>query len=347
MRTDPVRIEEIPVARPTTRVLTLLELLQANLRLGGTELAERLGVDPRTVRRDVARLQELGIPVVAERGRYGGYRLLPGYKLPPLMLTDDEATAVVLGLLAGRRLGLATSTPGAADSALAKLTRVLPAALRERTEAVQATLDFTLPARPAPAPPARAVRAPATATVLVLAEATRRRRRVHLRYRSFKGRDSERDLDPYGLVFHAGRWYVTGLDHASGEVRTFRLDRILAAEPGTAGFDVPDQFDPVEQVADALARAPWTWDVQVLLAVPIEEARRRLPPGVATLAEAEGGVLLRARAERLDGMARMLAGLGWPFTIVTPDELRAEVLALAGRLSERARAAAVVASPDG
>jgi predicted DNA-binding transcriptional regulator YafY len=140
---------------------------------------------------------------------------------------------------------------------------------------------------------------------------------------------------------------VTGLDHASGEVRTFRLDRILAAEPGTAGFDVPDQFDPVEQVADALARAPWTWDVQVLLAVPIEEARRRLPPGVATLAEAEGGVLLRARAERLDGMARMLAGLGWPFTIVAPDELRAEVLALAGRLSEQAGAAAVVASPDG
>jgi predicted DNA-binding transcriptional regulator YafY len=339
MRTDPVRIEEIPVARPTTRVLTLLELLQANPRLGGTELAERLGVDPRTVRRDVARLQELGIPVVAERGRYGGYRLLPGYKLPPLMLTDDEATAVVLGLLAGRRLGLATSTPGAADSALAKLTRVLPAALRERTEAVQATLDFTLPARPG--------QAPATATVLVLAEATRRRRRVHVRYRSFKGRDSERDLDPYGLVFHAGRWYVTGLDHASGEVRTFRLDRILAAEPGTAGFDVPDQFDPVEQVADALARAPWTWDVQVLLAVPIEEARRRLPPGVATLAEADGGVLLRARAERLDGMARMLAGLGWPFTIVTPDELRAEVLALARRLSEQARVAAVVASPDG
>jgi predicted DNA-binding transcriptional regulator YafY len=339
MRTDPVRIEEIPVARPTTRVLTLLELLQANPRLGGTELAERLGVDPRTVRRDVARLQELGIPVVAERGRYGGYRLLPGYKLPPLMLTDDEATAVVLGLLAGRRLGLATSTPGAADSALAKLTRVLPAALRERTEAVQATLDFTLPARPG--------QAPATATVLVLAEATRRRRRVHVRYRSFKGRDSERDLDPYALVFHAGRWYVTGLDHASGEVRTFRLDRILAAEPGTAGFDVPDQFDPVEQVADALARAPWTWDVQVLLAVPIEEARRRLPPGVATLAEADGGVLLRARAERLDGMARMLAGLGWPFTIVTPDELRAEVLALARRLSEQARVAAVVASPDG
>jgi predicted DNA-binding transcriptional regulator YafY len=96
----------------------------------------------------------------------------------------------------------------------------------------------------------------------------------------------------------------------------------------------------------ASARAPWTWDVQVLLAVPIQEARRRLPPGVATLAEAEGGVLLRARAERLDGMARMLAGLGWPFTIVTPDELRAEVLALADRLGERARAV-VVASPDG
>ena len=332
------------MARPTTRVLALLELLQGSRRMGGTELAGRLGVDPRTIRRDVARLQELGIPVVAELGRYGGYRLLPGYKLPPLMLSDDEATAVVLGLLAGQRVGLSTTstTAGATESALAKLTRVLPAALRERTEALAATLDFTLPAR--------AGSAPATSTVLTLAEATRRRRRVHLRYRSFKGAESERDLDPYGFVFHAGRWYVTGLDHASGEVRTFRLDRIANAEAGAARFDVPGRFDPVEQVTASLAQAPWTWEVEVvLLEVGIEEVRRRVPPSVAVLSETDGSVLLRARAERLEGMARMLAGLGWPFRIVTPGELRDEVLALAARLREQAGSGSdrVVASPDG
>src|SRR5215217_4379888 len=109
------------------RILALLELLQGRHRLTGPELAERLGVDERTVRRYAGRLADMGIPVVAERGRYGGYRLLPGFKLPPLMLTDDEAVAVVLGLLAGERLGL----PGAArETALAKIQRVLPAGLR-------------------------------------------------------------------------------------------------------------------------------------------------------------------------------------------------------------------------
>ncbi len=117
------------MSHPTTRVLTMLELLQAHHRMGGAELARRLGVDERTVRRYAARLDELGVPVVAERGRYGGYRLMPGYKLPPLMLTGDEATAVVLGLLAGRRIGL----PGqATESALAKIQRVLAAELRDR-----------------------------------------------------------------------------------------------------------------------------------------------------------------------------------------------------------------------
>ncbi|HXA61742.1 MAG TPA: HTH domain-containing protein, partial [Streptosporangiaceae bacterium] len=129
------------MSHPTTRVLAMLELLQAHHRLGGAALAERLGVDVRTVRRYADRLAELGVPVVAERGRYGGYRLMPGYKLPPLMLTDDEATAVVLGLLAGRRLGLPAD---ATESALAKVQRVLPVALRERVQALQETLGFTL-----------------------------------------------------------------------------------------------------------------------------------------------------------------------------------------------------------
>jgi len=311
------------VSHPTTRILAMLELLQASHRLGGAELARQLGVDERTVRRYAARLAELGIPVVAERGRYGGYRLMPGYKLPPLMLTDDEAAAVVLGLLAAGRLGLPAA--GTA-SALAKVQRVLPVALRSRIAALRQTLGITM--RPADAA------APDIGTVLTLAEAAGQRRRVRLRYRSWAGEDSERDLDPYGLVLHSGRWYVTGRDSRSGQIRTFRVDRVTAAAPSRETFEPPPDFDPVRQVASSLAAVPYAHEVEVLLATTLEDARRRLPPSAGTLSEAGDGVLLRARAEHLAGVAMMLAGLGWPFTIREPAALRDEVRALADRLRD-------------
>lgn len=249
----------------------MLELLQANQRIGGAELARRLGVDERTVRRYAARLEDLGVPVTAERGRHGGYRLMPGYKLPPLMLTDDEATAVVLGLLAGRRIGLAGQ---ATESALAKVERVLPAALRDRVQALRDTLGFTAPARDAAARGA----APDTGAVLTLAAAARERRRVRLRYRSFRGADTERDLDPYGLVFHSGRWYVTGHDHRSGEIRTFRIDRVASAEPGTARFEPPAGLDPVQHVTRSLAAVPYAHEVEVLLETTIAGRGAGSPP---------------------------------------------------------------------
>ncbi|MFI7110181.1 helix-turn-helix transcriptional regulator [Nonomuraea sp. NPDC050227] len=309
---------------PATRMLAMLELLQAHHVLGGRDLAQRLGVDERTVRRYAARLADLGIPVAAERGRYGGYRLMPGYKLPPLMLTDDEATAVVLGLLAGRRLGLAAE---ATEAALAKIRRVLPATLRQQAGALEETLDFTLAAR--------AARTPASRAVLTLAAAIRDRRRVTLGYRSWKGSTTERELDGHGLVFHSGRWYVTGLDHLSGELRTFRLDRISSVVPGTASYEIPAESDPVRQVTASLARVPYAHLVEVVLRVPLAEAARRVPPSVATLTETPDGVLLRMRAESLDGMAAMLAGLGFPFTIQSPPELRTAVRRLAQSLLDQ------------
>ncbi|MBO1415873.1 YafY family protein [Streptomyces sp. FH025] len=310
---------------PVSRVLALLELLQDRPGLTGAELAARLDVDERTVRRYAARLAELGIPVRAERGRYGGYRLLPGYRLPPLMLNPDEAASVVLGLLAGRSSGLSVGER-AAESALAKIQRVLPPALRERTAAVEQTLGLT--ASPASGP------SPAAAALFTLAEAARRRRRVRLAYRDREDRRSEREFDPYGLVFHSGRWYTTGLDHRSGEPRTFRLDRIERVEPGEAEFEPPEDFDPVQRVVESLAGAPWRHRVEVELHTTLAEARRRLPPAVGTLTELAGDrVLLRARAQNLDGVAVLLAGLGWPFTVREPAELRAEVRALAARLA--------------
>ncbi|MEO3783369.1 YafY family protein [Actinocorallia sp. B10E7] len=308
---------------PTTRVLAMLELLQAHHRMGGAELAERLGVDERTVRRYARRLDELGIPVVAERGRYGGYRLMPGYKLPPLMLSDDEATATVLGLLAARRLGLAAT---AAEAALAKVRRVLPTVLGERVEALREALGFTLAERQAVTPDAD--------KVLGLAAAVRQRRRVTLRYRSHQGAESERELDAYGLVFHSGRWYVTGHDHRSSQTRTFRVDRVLSVTPGTATYEIPSDADPVQHVTRSLANVPYTHRVEVVLHAPLEEVGKRVPPSVGTLSKEGDGTLLRTRADSLDGMAALLAGLGGRFTVREPPELEEAVRRLAATLLE-------------
>ncbi|MEV4121469.1 YafY family protein [Micromonospora sp. NPDC049645] len=314
------------MSHPAGRVLALLELLQTRHRSTAAELAGQIGVDERTVRRYASTLVELGIPVTADRGRHGGYRLHPGFKLPPLMLTDDEAVAVLLGLVVAERVGLATEQPATA-TALAKIRRVLPAALADRLEAVQEHLGFTL-RRPAPE------RGPASGTLLALASATRHRRRVALEYRSWRGEQSHRELDPYGLVFHAGRWYVTGHDHRRGEIRTFRLDRVGAVTPGAATFTVPDGFEAVTWVTRSLAGVPYPHEVEVLLETDLVAARRRIPASVAELTAGTDGVLLRARVESLPGMAALLAGLGCPFTVRHPDALRVAVAEHARRLAD-------------
>lgn len=334
------------MTRPTARVLALLEILQAGGGFTVPDLARRLGVDERTVRRYAVHLADLGIPVEVRRGRYGGYRLAPGFKLPPLMLTDDEAVAVVLGLIAGRRAGLVTATESAAaesaaagfaasESAVAKVRRVLPAALAQRIDALLSTVDFTAPVRRA-APPGAEV-------LLTLADAAQRRRTVTIGYTNWRGRSSERGLDPYGLVFHVGRWYVTGHDHASDSVRTFRLDRIGSARLteglNEGSFELPAGFDPTGQVVTSLAAVPYAHEVSVVLRTDLAEARRRIPPSVGTLTEVPGGVRFDTRVERLDGAAQMLAGLGWSFTIDRPDELKTEVRALAARLLSQVEAA--------
>ncbi len=170
---------------PTSRLLALLESLQAQPVATGRELADRLGIDVRTLRRYIAALQELGIPVEGQRGVGGGYRLRPGYRLPPLMLSDDETVVMVLGLLAARRLGLDTES-ASAEGALTKIHRVLPDRLRSRAEALEATLGFTDAVGGGVPVPGE--------TVLLVAEAVRRRKRLRTRYRSFSGDLSDRDL---------------------------------------------------------------------------------------------------------------------------------------------------------
>ncbi|WP_028926205.1 helix-turn-helix transcriptional regulator [Pseudonocardia acaciae] len=306
------------------RVLALLELLQAHPGLTGPQLAARLEVDARTVRRLVATLDGLGVPVLANRGKYGGYRLMPGYKLPPLMLTRDEAVAVVLGLLAAERTGLHAAATSLA-SARAKIDRVLPDELRERTRAVAETLGFSMRTRQPAAPDSH--------VLLTLGEAARDHHRVRIAYTSWRGEASERELDPFGLVFHSGRWYVTGHDHRRDGVRTFRLDRIASADPIGAGTPPPEGFDPVGTVMAGISEVPWATAVTIVLHAPPDEVRARLPRTAGTLEPHPDGTLLRSRAQRLDGLARMLAGLGWRFTVHEPDQLRAELRTLAAHLT--------------
>ncbi|MFE5537567.1 helix-turn-helix transcriptional regulator [Streptomyces sp. NPDC056492] len=327
------------MSRPISRVLMLLELLQSGgLRTVG-ELAARLEVDERTVRRYADHLLDLDVPVESVRGRHGGYRIASGHRMPPLMLSDDEALAVLLGLLAGRRAGLTTATGSASETAAAKIRRVLPERLGRRLDAVLGSLAFT-------APPGTSA-APESAVLLSIADAVRHHRPVSIRYTSADGRAGERTVHPYGLVAHAGRWYVTGGDPAVGEDRTFRLDRIsdVRALPGT--FDPPAGTDPAERVLSAIASAPHRYEVTARVRGTAEYVRARLPAGIAIVEElpSEGGLgsdtepwsRVDMRVERLDWLPAVLASLDRPFVIERPGELRALVARFAARLAESAR----------
>jgi predicted DNA-binding transcriptional regulator YafY len=237
------------MTRPTARVLALLEILQT----GGTHtvasLAERLDVDERTVRRYAGHLIDLDVPVHSVRGRYGGYRLMPGYRMPPLMLTGEEALAVLLGLVASGRAGLVPTSAAALESAAAKVRRVLPARLGRRLDALLATTEFTAAAR-------RPAITPETEVLLTLAEAARDRHPAAITYTGRDGRRSERTVDPYGIVAHSGRWYLTGADPASGQIRTFRLDRIEDATVRPDTFEMPAGFDPPARVLSRPTQPP-------------------------------------------------------------------------------------------
>jgi predicted DNA-binding transcriptional regulator YafY len=305
------------------RLLTLLELLQAYRRINAREIAERLEVDVRTVRRYVAGLQEMGIPVEGERGPAGGYRLRPGFRLPPLMFSNEEALAVVLGLLAAQRLGL-LQEGSAVQGALAKLDRVLPDQLRGRVRAAQASVALN------PGQVARARADPAT--VLVLGSAAGDGLRARIRYRAAGGRVTERLIDPYGVAFQSAAWYLVAWDHLRGELRTFRLDRVLDCEVTREAFERPAGFDVAAHVQHMLATLPWPWNAEILLQTSLREARRRIQPTLGTVEQRPEGVLLRIGADELDWIARYLAGLDVAFTVVRPPELSVALRRLAERL---------------
>ncbi|BCL31090.1 helix-turn-helix transcriptional regulator [Streptomyces aurantiacus] len=335
------------MSRPTGRVLTLLELLQSGGTRTMAELADRLGVDGRTVRRYVDQLIDLDVPVESVRGRYGGYRLAAGYRLPPLMLSDDEALAVLLGLVAGRRAGLTTAGDTASETASAKIRRVLPKHLARRLDTLLESLAFT------DRPGEFAAPAPDAGVLLTVADAVRHRRPLSVRYTDRDARRSERTLHAYGIVAHAGRWYVTGRDPEIGEDRTLRLDRIADARALPGSFEAPVGLDPVQRVLSGFATAAYRHEVTLRIQGTAEQIRARLPASVAVLEDledvptpgedragddpaAERWLRVELRAERLDWLPAVLASLDRPFVIERPDELRDLVGALADRLASYA-----------
>ncbi|MER5940399.1 YafY family protein [Streptomyces sp. NPDC001928] len=327
--------------RPTGRVLTLLELLQSGGTRTVAELADRLGVQGRTVRRYVDQLIDLDVPVESVRGRYGGYRLSPGYRLPPLMLSDDEALAVLLGLVAGRRAGLTTTQHTANETASAKIRRVLPKHIARRLDAFLESLAFT--EQPGE------FDTPGAGVLLTLADAVRHHRPVSIRYTDRDGRRSERTLHAYGIVTHSGRWYVTGTDPEIGEDRTFRLDRIADARTLPGSFEAPAGPDPAQRVLSGFATANYRHEVTLRIHGTVEQIRAHLPASVASLEEHEPAACedrtterwmrVELRAERLDWLPPVLASLDRPFVIERPDELRDLVVELADRLASYARQA--------
>jgi predicted DNA-binding transcriptional regulator YafY len=313
---------------PTTRVLTILELLQSRPGLSGAAIARQLDVDRRTVRRYIAMLEDLGIPIEATRGPHGGYRLRPGFKLPPLMFADDEALAIILSLIAAQRHGMHVE-PAATAGALAKIERVLPDTVRERLQAVRDVVAFTSTAA--------GVRTD-TDILITLSLAVQRGERVLLRYQSGAA-TTERRVDPYGLVHHWGRWYLAAWCHVRQAMRVFRLDRMQAIEVVGDLFDRPVGFDSVRFVAESLAMAPWGSEVEVLLETTIDRVEERLGPGWAVLEVVDGGIVLRGQYDPLDWIAAQLLLFDCPITVRKPPELVDALRSLAGRalmLAERA-----------
>ena len=311
---------------PTTRVLAVLELLQTHGRMRGAEMASRLGVDGRTLRRYIATLEELGIPVTAERGRAGGYALIAGFKLPPMMFTEDETLALSIGLLAVRGLGLSEAAPAVA-SAEAKLERVMPANLKQRLRAAGQTVQLGMPRSATPA---------GNTALLALSGAAQSHQRVALRYRAMDGKLSEREFDTFGLAYREGCWYAVGMCHLRNAIRSFRVDRVVTVKSVDTFFERPPQFDAMSYLVQSLATLPRTFAIEVLIKADVRKLQALLFDAFGVFEETADGVVVRNQSDDLDWFARQLASLPFDFEIRHPPELRHAIRTCAERLQRSA-----------
>ncbi len=307
----------------SARLLRLLSLLQARPMWGGADLAERLEVTPRSLRRDIERLRELGYPVEGARGVGGGYRLGAGRELPPLLLDDDEAVTVAVALQSAAT-GPLLEGGETALRALTKLEQVLPSRLRRQVEAL--SVAVVLAGR-------READTIAPDLLGALARACRDAERARFDYRSRDGQESRRHTEPYRLVSTGRRWYLVAHDIERNAWRTFRVDRISAVRATGARSTRTEQPDAAALVARAIGLTTYPCQATLRLHLSLEQARDRY--GAAQLLEAETATtcLLTAGADSWRTIAVYLLGTGTRFTVLGPDEMRQAVRELATELA--------------
>ena len=315
---------------PTSRALAVLELLQSKPIVRGPELAERLEMDVRTVRRYVTKLQDAGLPIESIPGRYGGYRLRAGYKLPPLVFTLEEALAIYLGLR-GASDGTAGTSKTAAESALSKVSRVLPEEARDRLQPVISGVYIF---------PARAEAPPQTPVFLALIEAAQQERCVELTYTSREGAATTRIVEPYGLAGRNGRWYLVAYCRLRSAFRTFRLAGIGEARILAETFKKDPAFDYRAFVTAQLESYGTMWRMAVRFDADMATVKRMAPP-YGTLKEVPDGVMYECLTDNLDAAAGYLMLFDIPFTVIEPRELHDALR----RLGERALRIASRAAP--
>jgi predicted DNA-binding transcriptional regulator YafY len=307
----------------SARLLRLLSLLQSRWDWTGAALAERLGVTPRTVRRDVERLRGLGYPIRATPGVAGGYRLEAGAALPPLLLEDDEAVAVAVGLRTAAG-GTVSGLEEAAVRASAKLEQLLPARLRDRLTAVHSATERLPDQGPAIDLTALAV----------IAAACRGRERLRFGYRDGSGTATSRYVEPFRLVHTGRRWYLVARDIDRDDWRTFRVDRVTGPTPTGARFTRHDPPDAAAFVASAITTRPYAFSTRVRLRAPIATVAERVPPTVGTLEAVDDSTcVLTTGANSLDALAVHLALIGVDFDVLEPPELMERIAAMAERLA--------------
>lgn len=311
----------------SSRLLKLLSLLQARRDWSGGELAQRLGVSGRTVRRDVERLRELGYPVDAVTGPAGGYRLRAGTAMPPLLLDDDEAVAIAVGL----RTAAGAAVSGIEETsvrALVKLEQVLPSHLRRRVNALGAVLATAPASGPLVDPEA----------LTTIAGACRDVERLRFAYRSRDGQESRRHVEPHSLVTLGRRWYLVAWDCDRAGWRTFRVDRLERAAAAGTRFEprtLPGG-DPAAFVADRLHAAPARYEARVTVHAAAEQLARR--PYLWGTVEPRGADRCEYRTsdDSLDWLALRIGMLGADFEVHEPPELVERCAALAARFARAA-----------
>ncbi len=302
-------------SRPASRLLSMLELLQDRPGITGPQIAERLGVSGRTVRRYVGALQEMGIPIEPTPGRYGGYRLFSGFRLPPLMFSPGEAIGLVLAIIAARPQGV-SGDDHPAERAISKIERVLSPDLARKLNEVREGVIV-----PSGLWDSGAV-FPDPDVLTVLTHASLTDHRIWMRYSRPDGNESARKVEPYGVVALFGRWYLHGWCHLREDRRTFRVDRIRRVDLLPEAFARPEGIDPLVAVESSLALSRGS-RVEVRVDAPIDEVRRFVPRVLAVLEpDGDDSTMLRASTDELEWFAWRLLDLPFAIQVLEPAALR-------------------------